>query len=298
MDSASMALVNNINKGQLKSLIESNLAFSNGLKSFHHNHTNDLIDNQIHHILNTTQYEHDNITDTYTRRNKTPRPEDTNNNIDIDLIQETTDSDDSLSTEDIFHSYREEDIEMSVAKDKDMNNRIPKMQLIQKTDEPNKNVVVKSPSTATNTLDEMKNRVKTLRKRYPSDKSKAVSSKFRPSKRLLAKRENLQKELQHELLTVLAKKNKSTPPKTEDKSFSQLTREKEFADRKDSCQVCDQAPPSNGLLSYNEMPPHLQFNPYITSGYRPILDAWGCLRSLCYIHNETVNIFTHGKSLW
>ncbi|KAI5750330.1 hypothetical protein M8J76_014733 [Diaphorina citri] len=62
----------------------------------------------------------------------------------------------------------------------------------------------------------------------------------------------------------------------------------------DICQSCDKSPPSDGLLSYSDMPPHLQFNPYITSGYRPILNAWGCLRSLCYVHNETVNIFTHG----
>lgn len=49
------------------------------------------------------------------------------------------------------------------------------------------------------------------------------------------------------------------------------------------------------LLHWNDMPRHLQFNPYITNGYRPLLSARGCLNSIFYLHNETVNIFTHGK---
>lgn len=49
------------------------------------------------------------------------------------------------------------------------------------------------------------------------------------------------------------------------------------------------------LLQWKDMPKHLQFNPYIFTGYRPLLSAWGCLNSLFYLHNETINILTHGK---
>lgn len=48
------------------------------------------------------------------------------------------------------------------------------------------------------------------------------------------------------------------------------------------------------LLQWKDMPKHLQFNPYIFTGYRPLLSVWGCLNSLFYLHNETINIFTHG----
>jgi hypothetical protein len=51
------------------------------------------------------------------------------------------------------------------------------------------------------------------------------------------------------------------------------------------------------LLRWRDMPRHLQFNPYIHTGYRPLLTAWGCINSLFYLHNETVNIVTHGKRL-
>ena len=49
------------------------------------------------------------------------------------------------------------------------------------------------------------------------------------------------------------------------------------------------------LLQWKDMPRHLQFNPYIYSGYRPLMSVWGCLNSMFYLHNETINIFTHGK---
>ncbi|XP_015588418.1 progestin and adipoQ receptor family member 4 [Cephus cinctus] len=42
------------------------------------------------------------------------------------------------------------------------------------------------------------------------------------------------------------------------------------------------------------MPRHLQFNPHIRSGYRPLMTIRGCLGSLFYLHNETINILTHG----
>lgn len=47
------------------------------------------------------------------------------------------------------------------------------------------------------------------------------------------------------------------------------------------------------LLVWNDMPKHLQFNPYIHTGYRPMLSFWGCIHSLLYFHNETINILTH-----
>ncbi|XP_059086735.1 progestin and adipoQ receptor family member 4-like [Tigriopus californicus] len=43
----------------------------------------------------------------------------------------------------------------------------------------------------------------------------------------------------------------------------------------------------------HEVPAHLRFNKYVLYYYRPITDWWGCLASLLYIHNETVNILTH-----
>ncbi|XP_054266798.1 progestin and adipoQ receptor family member 4 [Macrosteles quadrilineatus] len=48
------------------------------------------------------------------------------------------------------------------------------------------------------------------------------------------------------------------------------------------------------LLQWQDMPKHLQFNPYIHTGYRPILSVWGSIASLFYFHNETVNILSHG----
>lgn len=47
------------------------------------------------------------------------------------------------------------------------------------------------------------------------------------------------------------------------------------------------------LLHWQDMPQHLQFNPYIFTGYRPMLSIWGCINSLFYMHNETINIITH-----
>ncbi|XP_026485632.1 progestin and adipoQ receptor family member 4 [Vanessa tameamea] len=51
------------------------------------------------------------------------------------------------------------------------------------------------------------------------------------------------------------------------------------------------------LLHWRDMPKHLQFNPYVLTGYRPLQSWGGCVRSLFYFHNETINILTHGVSL-
>lgn len=50
------------------------------------------------------------------------------------------------------------------------------------------------------------------------------------------------------------------------------------------------------LLHWKDMPKHLQFNPHILTGYRPLSDVWGCMSSMWQLHNETINIVTHGKT--
>ncbi|XP_043260974.1 progestin and adipoQ receptor family member 4 [Colletes gigas] len=51
------------------------------------------------------------------------------------------------------------------------------------------------------------------------------------------------------------------------------------------------------LRRWSDMPQHLQFNPHIRTGYRPLMTVRQCLGSLFYIHNETVNIMTHGFAI-
>ncbi|KAL0274668.1 UNVERIFIED_CONTAM: hypothetical protein PYX00_002741 [Menopon gallinae] len=48
------------------------------------------------------------------------------------------------------------------------------------------------------------------------------------------------------------------------------------------------------LLRLNDMPKYLQFNPHILTGYRPMLSTVESIKSLFYLHNETVNILSHG----
>ncbi|KAI1372185.1 mPR-like GPCR protein [Hypoxylon crocopeplum] len=48
------------------------------------------------------------------------------------------------------------------------------------------------------------------------------------------------------------------------------------------------------LLSYDEIPDWYQDNPYILRGYRPVSpSARTCVTSWMYVHNETINIYTH-----
>lgn len=49
------------------------------------------------------------------------------------------------------------------------------------------------------------------------------------------------------------------------------------------------------LLDLTSSPPHLQFNKYVLTGYRPISSVHDCIRSLFYLHNELGNIYTHGE---
>ncbi|XP_055535739.1 progestin and adipoQ receptor family member 3 isoform X3 [Wyeomyia smithii] len=47
------------------------------------------------------------------------------------------------------------------------------------------------------------------------------------------------------------------------------------------------------LLSYDDAPKHLQFNPFIRTGYRTILSTKLCLESIFWWTNETINIWSH-----
>ncbi|XP_021922005.1 progestin and adipoQ receptor family member 3 isoform X1 [Zootermopsis nevadensis] len=47
------------------------------------------------------------------------------------------------------------------------------------------------------------------------------------------------------------------------------------------------------LLSYDDAPSYLKFNPYIHSGYRGFLTTKMCLESMFWWTNETVNIWSH-----
>ncbi|EFX81652.1 hypothetical protein DAPPUDRAFT_196031 [Daphnia pulex] len=53
-------------------------------------------------------------------------------------------------------------------------------------------------------------------------------------------------------------------------------------------------PAGRRLLKWTQVPDHLKFNPYIHEGYRPLASLAGCIKSLAYFHNETINILTHG----
>jgi len=47
------------------------------------------------------------------------------------------------------------------------------------------------------------------------------------------------------------------------------------------------------LYCWHELPEYLQFNPYITTGYRGSLTWSGCIKSLFKVHTETGNIWSH-----
>lgn len=49
-----------------------------------------------------------------------------------------------------------------------------------------------------------------------------------------------------------------------------------------------------GLKKWDEIPSWQQDNEYILSGYREPAGSFArCLRSIAYVHNETVNIYSH-----
>nr|CAD7399054.1 unnamed protein product [Timema cristinae] len=77
----------------------------------------------------------------------------------------------------------------------------------------------------------------------------------------------------------------------ETRTTTTLRRLGDYPEHSKRCFACKQ----RTLLHYRDMPPHLQFNPYIFTGYRPLLTFWGSIHSLFYLHNETINILTHGE---
>ena len=52
---------------------------------------------------------------------------------------------------------------------------------------------------------------------------------------------------------------------------------------------------SNGLHHFNCVPEHLRFNKFVRTGYRVDLGTWDCLKSLFYLHNESFNVYSHGR---
>jgi adiponectin receptor len=53
----------------------------------------------------------------------------------------------------------------------------------------------------------------------------------------------------------------------------------------------------NRLYKIEEMPEYLRFNPFVKDGYRRQMNVKECCQSLLFFHNETVNIYTHGKRI-
>lgn len=51
----------------------------------------------------------------------------------------------------------------------------------------------------------------------------------------------------------------------------------------------------SSLQNIEDVPDYLRYNPYIKCGYRQQLSTKQCCSSLFYLHNETVNIYTHGR---
>jgi len=59
-------------------------------------------------------------------------------------------------------------------------------------------------------------------------------------------------------------------------------------------QMAATPPCGTSLHSISAMPPHLRFNKFVLSGYRPFpMTAIGCVRSMFQLHNETGNIYSH-----
>lgn len=66
--------------------------------------------------------------------------------------------------------------------------------------------------------------------------------------------------------------------------------------------VNDKTTNSNERVFHNykitEVANYLRFNPFILEGYRSNLNFKQCLLSLFYLHNESTNIYSHGKVLF
>ncbi|KAI5863798.1 mPR-like GPCR protein [Durotheca rogersii] len=68
----------------------------------------------------------------------------------------------------------------------------------------------------------------------------------------------------------------------------------EISTRNTRREICQDQHHHHPLLSFDEIPGWYQDNSYIRGGYRPVLQsARACFRSWTYVHNETMNIYTH-----
>lgn len=85
-----------------------------------------------------------------------------------------------------------------------------------------------------------------------------------------------------------------------DQELRKRRKEEEQDTREDGCekQCSEGIDQGRSLLVPKEaVPEYLQFNPWILEGYRrPNMSSLECIKSLFYFHNESINIFTHGKS--
>ncbi|KAJ6178219.1 hypothetical protein N7519_008680 [Penicillium mononematosum] len=78
------------------------------------------------------------------------------------------------------------------------------------------------------------------------------------------------------------------------KRLSPAERAPSGTDRSDSPPLKELSPSGPRLLNRDEVPSWYAQNPYIRSGYRPVTPSIPrCLSSLLYLHNETVNVFSH-----
>lgn len=89
------------------------------------------------------------------------------------------------------------------------------------------------------------------------------------------------------------------PRKNEKDNSSSIVDVKENGNYRMESKEQDHKTNSNQVLLkyWEEMPEHLQFNPHIRSGYRPLMTPTNCVRSIFFFHNETVNILTHGFAI-
>jgi adiponectin receptor len=56
---------------------------------------------------------------------------------------------------------------------------------------------------------------------------------------------------------------------------------------------------ADALIHYKDIPPWRQDNKYILGGYRRLSNSYSkSLQSLLYLHNQTVNIYTHLLGFW
>ena len=98
------------------------------------------------------------------------------------------------------------------------------------------------------------------------------------------------------ILVMLVQDSMAASTKSEVKLASICKKNKQMSNHgKQLMKQTSKSKSTKNLLEINQIPIHLRFNKYVLTHYRPPSDLIGCLKSLFYLHNETVNILTHGK---